>query len=41
MSDKDLTRTLKDGGKLLDIKMLDHIIVTSDKYKSFAELNLM
>ena len=41
MADKNLTRTLKDGGKLLDITMLDHIIVTSDKYKSFAELNLI
>jgi len=41
MSDKNLTKTLKDGGKLLDITMLDHIIVTSDSYKSFAELNLI
>lgn len=41
MADKNLTRTLKDGGKLLDIAMLDHIIVTSDKWKSFAELNLL
>lgn len=41
MSDKNLTRTLKDGGKLLDIAMLDHIIITSDKWNSFAELNLI
>ena len=41
MADKNLTRTLKDGGKLLDIAMLDHIIITSDKYKSFAELGII
>jgi DNA repair protein RadC len=41
MADKNLTRTLKDGGKLLDIAMLDHIIITSDKWNSFAELNLI
>ena len=40
-ADKRLTKQLKDGGKPLDIAMLDHIIITSDKYQSFAELNLI
>ena len=41
MADKNLTQTLQLGGSTLDIKLLDHIIVTSDKYNSFAELNLL
>ena len=41
MSDKNLTKTLQLGGNALDIKLLDHIIITPDKYKSFAELNLL
>jgi len=40
-ADKNLTKNLKEAGKVLDITMLDHIIVTSDSYKSFAELNLI
>jgi len=41
MADKNLTQTLQLAGTTLDIKLLDHIIVTSDSYKSFAELNLI
>lgn len=29
--DKKLTKRIKDGGKLLDIELLDHIIVTADQ----------
>lgn len=38
-SDIDLTNRLKEGAKLLDISVLDHIIVTSqyDAYFSFAD----
>ena len=28
---------LKDGGKILDIPVLDHIIVTSEGYYSFSD----
>ena len=40
-ADKRLTNQLKDGGKSLDIALLDHIIITADKYQSFAELNML
>lgn len=36
-SDKNLTRKLKEGGKLLDMAVLDHIIVTVEGYYSFAD----
>ena len=40
-ADKILTQKLKDGGKLLDIAVLDHLIVTSRNYCSFANDGLM
>jgi len=39
--DRILTRKIKDGGKLLDIKVLDHILMTSEGYLSFADEGLM
>jgi len=39
--DKRLTRRLKDGGDLLDIKVLDHLIITPRAYFSFADDGLM
>ena len=36
-ADIDLTRKLKEGGKYLEIQVLDHIILTSEKYFSFAD----
>lgn len=36
-SDMKLTRKLVDGGKLLDISVLDHIILTKDSFYSFAD----
>ena len=35
--DIDLTKKLVAGGKLLEISVLDHLIVTSEKYMSFAD----
>ena len=35
--DIDLTRKLKEGGKLLEIQLLDHIIVAGTRYYSFAD----
>ncbi|MGY4536260.1 DNA repair protein RadC [Mucilaginibacter sp. UYNi724] len=35
--DKKMTNRLMDAGKLLEIEVLDHIIVTSGGYYSFAE----
>jgi DNA repair protein RadC len=36
-SDRDLTKKLKEAGKLLEIQLLDHIIVAGQKYFSFAD----
>ena len=41
MADKNLTKNLKEAGKVLDIAMLDHIIVTADNHLSFADKMLM
>ena len=35
--DKDITSKLVKGGAMLDIEVLDHIIITSEGYKSFSE----
>ncbi|WP_340074350.1 RadC family protein [Leptobacterium sp. I13] len=40
-SDKKLTEKLKTGGESLDIKVLDHLIVTEKAYFSFADENLI
>ena len=36
-SDKDLTRKIKHAGATLDIKVLDHLIITEKAYFSFAD----
>ena len=40
-ADVQLTQRLKDGGKLLEIQVLDHLIVAGHKYFSFADEGLM
>ena len=35
--DRDITDTLVKGGKILDITIVDHIIITSEGYTSFVE----
>jgi len=40
-ADIALTRKLMQGGKLLEISVLDHLIVTSHNYCSFADDGLM
>lgn len=40
-ADLDLTKKLKEAGKLLDIQVLDHIIVAGQKYFSFADEGMM
>jgi len=39
--DEQLTQKIKQAGQLLDIKLLDHIIVTSEGYYSFADEGLI
>jgi DNA repair protein RadC len=40
-SDKDLTKKIKEAGKVLDISVLDHLIFTNDGYLSFADEGMM
>lgn len=40
-ADKLITETLVNGGKLLDISVLDHIIVGNHEFSSFADNGLM
>lgn len=36
-ADKSITRKIREAGKLLDITLLDHLIVTPESYYSFAD----
>lgn len=40
-ADKQLTKKLKFAGESLDIKVLDHLIITEKAYFSFADENLL
>ncbi len=40
-ADKDLTRKLKDAGRLLEIPVLDHLIFTDKAYLSFADEGIL
>jgi len=40
-SDINLTNKIKKGGDVLDIKVLDHIIITEKKYYSFADEGIL
>ncbi len=40
-SDISLTNKIKKGGEVLDIKILDHIIVTENSYFSFADEGIL
>jgi len=39
--DEALTQKIKQAGELLDIKLLDHVIVTNESYYSFADKGLL
>ena len=41
MADKNLTKKIQSAGKTLDIKVLDHLIITQNDYFSFADEGLM
>lgn len=38
-SDITLTKKIRDAGKILDISILDHLIITKDDFYSFADNN--
>ena len=40
-SDKQLTNKIKKGGDVLDIKVLDHLIITEKEYYSFADEGIL
>ncbi|AKD54542.1 RadC family protein [Spirosoma radiotolerans] len=40
-ADKDLTKKLKEAGRLLDIPVLDHLIFTDKAYYSFADEGIL
>ncbi|MCL4146198.1 UNVERIFIED_CONTAM: hypothetical protein GTU68_012204 [Idotea baltica] len=40
-ADIDLTKKIQEAGKTLDIKVLDHLIITEKDYFSFADSDLM
>ena len=40
-ADRQLTKRIKDGGNLLSISVLDHVIVTDNAYYSFADEGIM
>ncbi|MEQ8909428.1 MAG: JAB domain-containing protein [Vicingaceae bacterium] len=40
-ADRKLTEKVKDGAALLDLSLLDHLIVTSEGYYSFADEGLL
>ena len=37
VADLQLTKKMKEGGKLLEVPVLDHVIITSESYYSFAD----
>ena len=39
--DIDLTRKVKEGGKILEVQLLDHVIITSEFYYSFADEGIL
>jgi len=40
-ADIQLTKKIKDGGQILDILVIDHLILTSESYFSFADEGLI
>lgn len=40
-ADIDLTKKVKEGGRLLEIQVLDHLIIAGQKYFSFADEGLL
>jgi len=40
-ADKQITVKLRDGGRILDLFMLDHLIVTPDGYTSMADEGIL
>ena len=39
--DEELTQKIKQAGQLLDVKLLDHLIISNESYYSFADEGLL
>jgi DNA repair protein RadC len=39
--DEELTQKIKQGGQLLDIRLLDHVIISTEGFYSFADEGLL
>lgn len=40
-ADKTITKKIKEGGEILDITLLDHLILTDESYFSFADEGIL
>jgi DNA repair protein RadC len=40
-ADKNITRKIKEAGKLMDINLLDHLIITDEGFFSFADEGIL
>jgi DNA repair protein RadC len=40
-ADKQITRKLREAGKILDINIIDHLIITNSSYLSFADEGML
>ncbi|MBT8269683.1 MAG: DNA repair protein RadC [Bacteroidia bacterium] len=40
-ADKEITQKIQQGARVMDIKILDHLIITREDYFSFADQNLL
>ena len=40
-ADKSITKRLKQAGKLLEVNVLDHLIVTAESFFSFADVHYL
>jgi DNA repair protein RadC len=40
-SDSRITQKIKQAGEIMDIQLLDHLIITSEEFYSFADNGLL
>ncbi|GAQ12505.1 DNA repair protein RadC [Myroides odoratimimus] len=40
-ADRQITRKIKEASKILDINLLDHLIITTESYYSFADEDIL
>jgi DNA repair protein RadC len=40
-ADRNITKKIKEAAELLDLKVVDHLIITENSYFSFADKSLL